>query len=189
MKTHQMIFSGFGGQGIMLMGQILTQAGLEDGHQVSWIPSYGPEMRGGTAYCSVVVSDDPIGSPVVSAPTLVLAMNLPSKDRFEPALAPGGHLIINSSLVPEAPARSDIHNHLLPMNEITGRLNNPKVLNMVALGAIYAAAKPVSEEAVFKAMAVLFGKKFADKPQLVELNRQAFRAGCEGILNQAVAPA
>ena len=93
--THSIIFSGFGGQGIMLMGQLLTQAGMFEGKKVSWIPSYGPEMRGGTAYCCVTISDEPIGSPVVTEPTLVVAMNLPSVTRFAPQIVPGGTLIIN----------------------------------------------------------------------------------------------
>jgi 2-oxoglutarate ferredoxin oxidoreductase subunit gamma len=91
--THEVILSGFGGQGIMVMGQLLIQAGLEEGKQVSWIPSYGPEMRGGTAYCSVIISDDIIGSPLISNPTLLVPMNLPSMHRFEPLMQAGGTMI------------------------------------------------------------------------------------------------
>lgn len=180
--THEFIFSGFGGQGIMLMGQLLTQAGLVAGRKVSWIPSYGPEMRGGTAYCSVIISENPIGSPVVGAPTLALAMNLPSKDRFEAAVRPGGHLIVNASLVPEDPeaqARADIHTHRVPFNTLADTLGNQKVLNMLALGAVFEAARPVDQEAVFRAMDIVFGKKFAQRPDLAELNRRAFMAGRE----------
>jgi 2-oxoglutarate ferredoxin oxidoreductase subunit gamma len=97
--THEIVMAGFGGQGVMLMGQLMTYAGMLEGKHVSWIPSYGPEMRGGTANCSVIISDEPIGAPIVSEPTTVVAMNLPSLDKFEPVLQAGGNLIINSSLI------------------------------------------------------------------------------------------
>ena len=177
--THSIIFSGFGGQGIMLMGQLLTQAGMHEGRKVSWIPSYGPEMRGGTAYCSVTISDDPIGSPVVTEPTLVVAMNLPSVTRFAPQIVPGGTLVINSSLAPDKADRDDITQVRVPMNALASDLGNPRVLNMVGLGVVLAACKPVSEEAMLKGMDVMLGKKFASKPHLLELNRTALRKGME----------
>jgi 2-oxoglutarate ferredoxin oxidoreductase subunit gamma len=179
--THSIIFSGFGGQGVMLMGQILTQAGLHDGKTVSWIPSYGPEMRGGTAYCSVTISDGAIGSPIVTEPTLVVAMNLPSVIRFAPQVVPGGTLIINSSLAEEGGNRSDITEVRAPMNAIADELKSPKVLNMVGLGVVLAAAKPVSEQAMLKALDTMLGKKFAEKPQLLELNRNALKKGMEQV--------
>ncbi|CAK7061125.1 MAG: Pyruvate synthase subunit PorC [Desulfovibrio sp.] len=179
--THSIIFSGFGGQGVMLMGQLLTQAGLHDGKKVSWIPSYGPEMRGGTAYCSVTISDDTIGSPIVTEPTLVVAMNLPSVTRFAPQVVPGGTLIINSSLSDEGGNRSDITEVRAPMNAIADELKNPKVLNMVGLGVVLAAAKPVSEQAMLKALDTMLGKKFASKPHLLELNRTALKKGMEHV--------
>ncbi|MDR3073995.1 MAG: 2-oxoacid:acceptor oxidoreductase family protein [Deltaproteobacteria bacterium] len=179
--THSIIFSGFGGQGIMLMGQLLTQAGMHDGRKVSWIPSYGPEMRGGTAYCCVTISDEPIGSPVVTEPTLVVAMNLPSVTRFAPQVLPGGMLIINSSLAPEPSSRTDITQIRVPMNQLADELNNPKVLNMIGLGVVVAAAKPVTEAAMLKGMDVMLGKKFAGKPKLLELNRNALRKGMEQV--------
>ena len=179
--THSIIFSGFGGQGIMLMGQLMTLAGMHEGKKVSWIPSYGPEMRGGTAYCSVTISEQPIGSPVIAEPTLVVAMNLPSVTRFAPQLVPGGTLIINSSLAPETSDRKDITQVQAPMNAIADELGNPKVLNMIGLGVVLAAAKPVTEAAMLKAMDTMFGKKFASKPQILELNRTALKKGMEQV--------
>jgi 2-oxoglutarate ferredoxin oxidoreductase subunit gamma len=177
--THSIIFSGFGGQGIMLMGQLLTQAGMIAGRQVSWIPSYGPEMRGGTAYCSVTISEEAIGSPVIVEPTVVVAMNLPSVARFAPQLVPGGTLIINSSLAPDLADRKDITQVRAPMNAIADELGNPKVLNLVGLGVLIAACRPVSEEAMLKGMDAMLGKKFAGKPHILELNRTALRKGME----------
>lgn len=179
--THTIIFSGFGGQGIMLMGQLLTQAGMHDNKKVSWIPSYGPEMRGGTAYCSVTISDEPIGSPVIMEPGIVVAMNLPSVTRFAPQIVPGGTLITNSSLAPESSNRSDITEVRAPMNAIADELGNPRVLNMVGLGVLLAACQPVSMDAMLKGMDVMLGKRFAGKPKILELNRTALQKGMEQV--------
>ena len=179
--THEIILSGFGGQGIMVMGQLLTQAGLEEGKQVSWIPSYGPEMRGGTAYCSVIISDDIIGSPLINNPTLLVPMNLPSMHRFEPLMQAGGTMIINSSLILEEPKRTDIKVFKAPMNDLASELNSTKVLNIIGLGTIVAASKIVSQEAALKAIEKTFGEKFASKPQLLELNKNAFAKGLAAI--------
>lgn len=178
--THEIIMSGFGGQGIMVMGQLITYAGMLDNKNVSWIPSYGPEMRGGTAYCSVIVSDEPIGAPIVTEPTIVVAMNLPSLDRFEPNVLPGGTLLINSSLIEREAKRSDLKVFKIPANDIAAELGNPKVTNMVVLGAIVAATSVVSFESVIKA----FAKLFAKKPSLLEINEQALQRGAEYINKQ-----
>jgi len=179
--THSIIFSGFGGQGIMLMGQLLTQAGMHAGKKVSWIPSYGPEMRGGTAYCSVTISEEAIGSPVITEPNVVVAMNLPSVTRFASQLTSGGTLIINSSLAPGLADRKDIVQVQAPMNAIAEELGSSKVLNMVGLGVVLAACQPVSVEAMLKGMDTMFGKKFADKPQILELNRKALQRGMDHV--------
>lgn len=179
--THSIIFSGFGGQGIMLMGQLLTQAGMQAGKKVSWIPSYGPEMRGGTAYCSVTISEEPIGSPVITEPNVVVAMNLPSVTRFAPQLVPGGTLIINSSLAPDPVGRKDITQVQAPMNAIADELGNPKVLNMIGLGVLIAACQPVTPDEMLKGMETMLGKKFASKPQILELNRNALKKGMEQV--------
>lgn len=171
--THEIIMAGFGGQGVMLMGQLLTYAGMIEGKQVSWIPSYGPEMRGGTANCSVIVSNEPIGAPIVSEPNLVVAMNLPSLEKFEPALLPDGLLIINSSLIDQQARRTDIKVCRVPANDIAAELGNSKTANMVILGAIIGASKVVASESVVKA----FAKMFAKKPELVAINEQAISRG------------
>lgn len=173
--THEIIMAGFGGQGVMLMGQLLTYAGMLEQKHVSWIPSYGPEMRGGTANCSVIISDEPVGAPIVTEPTTVVAMNLPSLDKFEPVLRPGGSLIINSSLVNRGSNRTDIKVCQVPSNDIAAELGNIKVANMVILGAIIAATGAVGFDSIMQA----FGKMFAKKPELLAINEQAIRRGAE----------
>ncbi|EAX46573.1 pyruvate/ketoisovalerate oxidoreductase, gamma subunit [Thermosinus carboxydivorans Nor1] len=175
--THEIIMAGFGGQGVMLMGQLVTYAGMIEGKQVSWIPSYGPEMRGGTANCSVIVSDEAIGAPIVTEPTAVVAMNLPSLDKFESALLPGGVLIINSSLIERSSKRDDITVYRVPANDIAAELGNSKVANMVVLGALIAATGAVATTSVLKA----FQKMFAKKPELLAINEQAIHRGAECI--------
>lgn len=175
--TQEVIMAGFGGQGIMLMGQLLTYAGMFEGKNVSWIPSYGPEMRGGTANCAVIVSDEPIGSPLVSEPTTVIAMNLPSLDKFESALQPGGKLIINSSLIDRNANRNDITVHKIPANDLALELGNPKVANMIILGALLAATNIVKFDSLSKA----FAKIFATKISLLAINEQALQRGAEYI--------
>lgn len=175
--TYEMIISGFGGQGVMLMGQLITYAGMLENKNVSWIPSYGPEMRGGTAYCSVIVSDQPVGAPIVTEPNVVVAMNLPSLDKFEPTLQPGGILIINSSLIERTITRTDITAYQVPANDIAAELGNAKTANMVVMGAVIAATSVVKTEAVLKA----FAKIFAQKPELLKINEQAINRGMQCI--------
>ena len=176
---QEIIISGFGGQGVLLMGQILTLAGMLEDKKVSWIPSYGPEMRGGTANCSVIISDEPIGSPVVYEATAVVAMNLQSLDKFEPALLPKGVLIINSSLIEKEAKRDDIQVYRIPVSEIAAELGNPKMANMVGLGGLLAATKAVKIESLFQA----FGKKFAAKPELLAANKEAIQRGYDCVKN------
>jgi 2-oxoglutarate ferredoxin oxidoreductase subunit gamma len=174
--NREMIFAGFGGQGVMLMGQILAYAGMMEDQQVSWFPAYGPEMRGGTANCSVIIGDEPVGTPIVTEPSVVVAMNLPSLDKFEPVLCAGGTLVINSSLIDRAPHRTDIKTVLVPCNDIAKDLGNMKVANMVMVGAIIAASGVVNIDSVVK---VLAKKIFKNKPQVLPLNEQAIRRGME----------
>lgn len=174
---HEIIMAGFGGQGVMLMGQLITYAGMIEGKQVSWIPSYGPEMRGGTANCSVIVSDEPIGAPIVSEPTAVVAMNLPSLDKFEPVIQRGGVLLLNSSLIDRKGVRSDIRTYQVAANDIAAELGNSKAANMVILGALVEATGVVRQEAVLQA----FKKMFANKPNLLKINEQALRSGAQSI--------
>jgi 2-oxoglutarate ferredoxin oxidoreductase subunit gamma len=132
----ELILSGFGGQGIMFAGQILTYAAMDAGREVTWIPSYGPEMRGGTANCTVVISDEEIGSPVVRNPDAALVMNLPSLEKYEPLVKPGGVLVINESMVDHPAKRTDITVISIPCNKIAEEIGNPRLANMVAVGAL-----------------------------------------------------
>jgi 2-oxoglutarate ferredoxin oxidoreductase subunit gamma len=140
----ELILSGFGGQGIMFAGQIISYAAMDAGREVTWIPSYGPEMRGGTANCTVVIADEEIGSPVVKNPDVVLAMNLPSLDKYEPVLKPGGVLVVNASMVDRSPRRTDIKAISVPCNEIAEEIGNTRLANMVAVGALMAASSVLS---------------------------------------------
>jgi 2-oxoglutarate ferredoxin oxidoreductase subunit gamma len=132
----EIIFAGFGGQGIMFAGQVLSYAAMEQGKEVTWIPSYGPEMRGGTANCTVTIADEEIGSPLVKNPPAALVMNLPSLDKYEPLVKPGGVLVINTSMVDRPPARSDILNLSVPCNTIAEEIGDRRLANMVAVGAL-----------------------------------------------------
>ncbi len=172
---NDVIMAGFGGQGVLLIGKMLAYAGMHAGKEVSWMPSYGPEMRGGTANCTVVISDRPVGSPVIQCPRAVLAMNLPSLDKFESALKPGGLLLVNTSLINREPKRSDVRVVKVPANDIANELKNPKGANMVALGAYLGATEAVPLEEMEK----LIRETFASKPAVVESNIQALRRGYE----------
>jgi len=132
----EVIFAGFGGQGVLFAGQILAFAAMDAGHNVTWLPSYGPESRGGTANCTVVIADEEIGSPAVKYPKAAVVMNLPSLDKFEPLVAPGGVLIVNSSLVNRDPTRNDIIWVMIPAQEIAEMIGPRRLLNMVMLGAL-----------------------------------------------------
>lgn len=177
MRTEKCILSGFGGQGVMLMGQLLAQAGMDDGLYVSWLPSYGPEMRGGTANCSVIISQEEIPSPIIDHDaTSVIIMNRPSLARFVPDLQSGGVAFINSSLVEDKVERSDVQPLYVPANDIANELGNLKMTNMVMLGAFVAATRCVSPESVLQALEHKLG---AGKAHLMEANRHAFARGAE----------
>ena len=126
-------FAGFGGQGVMLAGKLLAEAAMEEGKHVVWLPSYGPEMRGGTAYCTVVIADRPVGSPVINTPGNLVAMNRPSLEKFAPMIKSGGICVVNSSLIPITSGRADLIEVLVPCNTIANQMNNPRGPNMVVL--------------------------------------------------------
>lgn len=138
----QLVISGFGGQGALFAGTLLAYTAMENGRQVTWIPSYGPEMRGGTAHCTVIIADEEIGSPVVRNPSAAIVMNLPSLDRYEPLMQPEAVLIVNSSLVDRLPERPDIRIRMVPANAIAEELGDRRLANMVLLGA-YLAVEPI----------------------------------------------
>ena len=144
----EIIISGFGGQGVMSIGKNLVEAGMEEGFFVTWAPSYGPEMRGGTANCHVGISANPIGAPMFTHPTELIAMNTPSIAKFGPRVRPGGTVLINSSVVKEVFDRPDVSTYCIPCEDIAYELGNPKVANMVMLGAYIGATKCLKKETV-----------------------------------------
>lgn len=175
---EQNLFAGFGGQGMLLIGQFLAQAGMMEDKFVSWLPSYGPEMRGGTANCSVCVSDKEIASPVITQASCVIAMNRPSLEKFESFVRPGGTLIVNSSLIDAKSSRDDIKVYYVPANELAEKMGNTKVANVIIFGAYLELTKCVSIDAVLDAIAFKLGKK---KANLVEINKQALLIGAEAV--------
>ena len=171
---HQMISAGFGGQGVLLLGQLLAYAGMEEGKNVSWLPSYGPEMRGGTANCCVIVSDEEIGAPVVVEADCVVAMNRPSLEKYEANVAPGGKLFINSSLIHIKATRTDIDVYYIPANEIADELGNSRVANIVMLGAYLKCTGVVKPETLIRCLEATLGKK---KAHLIPMNEEAMKRG------------
>lgn len=149
---QEVIVAGFGGQGVLFAGKLLAYTAMEVGKAVTWIPSYGPEMRGGTANCTVVISDEEIGSPFVKNPTAVIAMNKPSLDKFEKLVAPGGVLVVNNSMIDRPVERTDITVVSLPANEIAEELGSSKSVNMVVVGALLANLDLLPMEAVEKGL-------------------------------------
>jgi 2-oxoglutarate ferredoxin oxidoreductase subunit gamma len=134
----ELLFAGFGGQGVMFAGQVVAYAAMDTGKEVTWIPSYGPEMRGGTANCTVVVADEEIGSPLVNNPPAIVVMNLPSLDKYEPLVKAGGVLVVNASMVDRDVQREDITSVAVPCNEIAETLGDRRMANIVATGALLA---------------------------------------------------
>lgn len=170
------IIAGFGGQGVLFAGQLLALAGMESGQEVTWIPSYGPEMRGGTAHCTVIISDDPIGAPIAARPDIALALNQPSYDKYRPLVKAGGVLIVNSSLVAAAPGRSDITEVHVPANELAEQHGSAKMINIAGIGALLAHRPVVSLEAVAGALTGYLGEK---KAHLVAGNLAVLHAAYE----------
>lgn len=173
---HDVIFSGFGGQGALFAGQLLAYAAMEAGLNVTWIPSYGPEMRGGTAHCTVIVSEETIGSPLVRHPTNVVVFNNPSLEKYLPLVAPGGTLIYNSSLAIARVTRADITTVAIPGSTMAADMGNPKLLNMLLLGALVETTQILPVEAVAHALQLHLS---ADHRGLLTLNQQALRRGAQ----------
>ena len=169
----EVMFAGFGGQGIMLIGKILAHTAMKQGLEVAWIPSYGPEMRGGTAYCTVVISDEPIGSPIIKHPEHLVAMNRPSLEKFAPMAKPGGVVLINASLISIDSGRDDVVELKVFTTEAAKSLGNVKAANIVALAAFAEKSKMVD----FDLLKECVKKEFAKKPKLIPLNMEAVEAG------------
>ncbi len=173
---HEIIISGFGGQGALFAGQLLAYSALKEGRHVTWIPSYGPEMRGGTANCTVIISDDEIGSPLVRRPTAAIVMNPPSYDRYEPLVQQKGVLIINTSLVSSISQRSDIRIIPLQANEIATDLGVAQMANVVMIGALVGATNVVKVETLDQ---ILEEHISARRRAMLEPNKKALRRGIE----------
>lgn len=170
----EIILAGFGGNGVLFAGQLLAYAGLEAGKEVTWIPSYGPEMRGGTANCTVVIADEEIGAPTVRHPKAALLFNLPSFDKYEPLVVPGGLLVVNQSLVDRDFKRSDLVTVMIPANQIAESLGNRRLTNMVMLGAMLEKLPVLTLEAMEHALEHHMPERHK---HLLPLNFQALRQG------------
>ncbi|MHC1782678.1 MAG: 2-oxoacid:acceptor oxidoreductase family protein [Anaerolineaceae bacterium] len=170
----EIFIAGFGGQGVLFAGQLLSYAALGEGKETTWIPSYGPEMRGGTANCTVVISDDEIGSPMVRYPQAVIAMNLPSLEKYESTLKPGGILVINSSIINRNSTRTDVKVVAIPANEIAETLGDKRMTNMVLLGGLLANLPVLPLSAIEKALAEHLP---ARHQKLLPLNSEALKRG------------
>ena len=176
MSTTQMLFSGFGGQGILFAGKFIAYKGLIDDKQVSWLPSYGPEMRGGTASCSVIVSDEAVGSPIVSSPDVLIAMNLPSLDKFESSVVPGGIIIADSTLIERQVTRDDVKVFYIPATALASENGIPTLANMIIVGKLLKELGDFDEDSIRAALAKVISAKRAD---MMETNINAMRIGAE----------
>jgi len=187
MYCEKLLCAGFGGQGIMSLGQILAYAGMIERKQVTWLPSYGPEMRGGTAYCSVMISDQPVGSPLISKDaTSAIIMNLPSLHKFESWIIPGGLLLINSSLITQKCTRNDLHDYYIPAVEEAIACGDEKMANMIMLGAYLQLTDILKVSSIIEAFRKVFGPK---AKRLLPVSKQALTRGIGTIQNQTVLPA
>jgi 2-oxoglutarate ferredoxin oxidoreductase subunit gamma len=182
----EFLFAGFGGQGVMFAGQLLAYAGMGEGMAVTWIPSYGPEMRGGTAHCYVIVSDRPIGSPIVKHPKVAVVFNNPSFERYEPLVANGGLLVRNSSLVEQSSARTDITELAVPATRIADEVGNLRLANVVTLGATLTVHPTLSLEAI---KAALEAHMPAHRMDMLPMNLEALERGADFAREEAGAKA
>jgi len=173
-KTYDILLAGFGGQGILFAGKAIAHAGMDAGEQVSWIPSYGPEMRGGTCNCSIVVSDEPVGCPIVSNPNVLVAMNLPSLDKFEPVVVTGGLVLVDSTLIERGPERADIKFSAIPATQLANDNGFPKLANMIMMGKLLKEADIVSYDVFCDS---LRNSIPASKKAMLETNLKAVEIG------------
>ncbi|MBF0225104.1 MAG: 2-oxoacid:acceptor oxidoreductase family protein [Desulfobacterales bacterium] len=176
----EVMFAGFGGQGILLSAKILAYAAMKEGHKVVWIPSYGPEMRGGTAYCMVIISDKQIGSPIVKRPKHLVAMNRPSLEKFAPVVKPGGIILVNTSLISISSGRSDVDEVNVPATDIAVTIGNIKSANIVALSAFVWRSKIVDFELMQECIKLEFEGK---NDSILSLNMNAVEHGKQAIIN------
>lgn len=185
MDQYSTIISGFGGQGVILTGKIIARTGMEEGMEVTWLPSYGPEMRGGTANCTAIISSDLIGSPVVTEPSSLIAFNKPSLDKFGSRVQEDGLIVLNSSLIDDCSTAESNNVVPLPVNEIAKGLGNQKVINMVALGGWSKASGKLSLSALKKGMKLTLEE--SGKAKFVEINEKALEEGYEAAKEESLA--
>ena len=176
MKTVEYLFAGFGGQGILFAGKFLAYKGLLDGKQVSWLPSYGPEMRGGTASCGVIVSDEQVGSPIVSAPDVLVAMNLPSLDKYEASVAPGGMIFADSTLIERKVERDDVKVFYIPATALASENGFPTLANMIIVGKVLKEIGDYDEASIEATLKKVISAKHAN---MLEVNKKAMKLGAE----------
>jgi 2-oxoglutarate ferredoxin oxidoreductase subunit gamma len=181
---HATVVSGFGGQGLLFAGRVLAQAALIEGRTVSWMPSYGPEMRGGTASCTVIIADHPIGSPIVDSADSVIALNPPSMAKFEPLIVAGGLLITNSTLIEAEPRRTDIEIAGIPCTRLARAGGDDRLVSIVALGGLLARRPIVGRESLRLALVEVLGTK---RPEMIDANLEAVAAGHQAAIEAAVA--
>lgn len=174
MATTQFLFSGFGGQGILFAGKFVAYKGLTQDKQVSWLPSYGPEMRGGTASCSVIVSDEPVGSPIVSTPDVLVALNLPSLDKFENSVKSGGYIFADSTLIERKVQRDDVNVFYIPATQLASDNGIPSLANMIVMGKMLKVLGDYNKEDIENGLAKVISAKRAD---MKELNVKALDIG------------
>ncbi|MBR3968423.1 MAG: 2-oxoacid:acceptor oxidoreductase family protein [Clostridia bacterium] len=174
--TNQILLSGFGGQGILFTGKFLAYKGLLADKNVSWLPSYGPEMRGGTASCSVIISDEEVGSPIISQPDVLIAMNLPSFEKFEPTVKPGGIIIADSSLIEAKSARTDIDVYYIPATKLASEMGKQSLANMIILGKLLKVMGDFDEENIKAVLSKVIPPKKAD---MLDINLKAMKIGAE----------
>jgi 2-oxoglutarate ferredoxin oxidoreductase subunit gamma len=174
--THELLAAGFGGQGVLSMGMTLAYAGMIEGREISWMPSYGPEMRGGTANCIVIMSDKKISSPIITTFDTVVALNQPSMDKFEKVVRPGGLLLYDSTNIISPPTRTDIHCMAVPASDEAVKMQNTKIMNMIVLGAFIEETHAVALESVMQALKKVLPERYH---HLLPLNEEALKRGME----------
>ena len=176
MAHHEIVIAGFGGQGLLFIGKVLAYAGLLEKRQLSWLPSYGPEMRGGTANCNVILSDDPVGSPIVQHPNVLIVMNTPSLDKYESAVAPGGKIFVDSTLISRKVTREDVEVVYVPATQMAKEMNLGNLANMILLGTVIRETACIREETVEEALKHVIPPRKAD---LLGVNLRAIEVGKE----------
>ena len=174
MAQHEIIIAGFGGQGLLFAGKVLANAGLLENRELSWLPSYGPEMRGGTANCNVILSDTQVGSPIVQHPNVLMVMNTPSLDKYEPEVVPGGKIFLDSTLITRPVERTDVEVFAIPATQMAVDMGAPGLANMILLGALLRETGCVKDESLEEGLRQVIPARKAD---MFELNMRAIQAG------------